>query len=134
MIENFVPLEVKSRLYTQARYDEEREEWTSNSSRLIDTMSMRRPVSHPSRRRPISEYAGKLMEKNDESAIHMRGENIIMYELEMPLRTTQDYKNPKVSATLQAVINEALKTEGDIDIMERVCIKQFYGRFAPHAA
>lgn len=60
------------------------------------------------------------MEKNDTNAVHMRGENIIMYELEMPLRTTQDYKNPKVSASLQAVIDEALKTEGDIDITENV--------------
>lgn len=115
-----MPLEVKSRLYTQARYDEEREEWTSNSSRLTDRMPIRRPVSHPSRRRPISEHALKTIEKNDGDAIHMRGENIIMYELDMPLRTTHDYKNPKVSATLQAVINEALKTEGDIDIMEQV--------------
>lgn len=114
-----MPLEVKSRLYTQARYDEEREEWTINSSRLTDMMPVRRPVSHPSRRRPISEYAVKAMEKNDSDAIHMRGENIIMHELNMPLRTTQDYKNPKVSATLQAVLNEALKTEGDIDIMEQ---------------
>lgn len=111
---------MKSRLYTQARYDEELEEWTNNSSRLTESMQMRRPVSHPSRRRPISDYALKIMEKNDANSIHMRGENIIMYELEMPLRTTQDYKNPKVSASLQAVIDEALKTESDLDITEHV--------------
>lgn len=114
-----MPLEVKSRLYTQAHFDEEREEWTMNSSRLTNMAPIRRPVSRPTHRRPISEYALKEMQKNDEDAIHMRGENIIQFSLEMPMRTTQEYKNPKLSATLRSVLNEALRTEGDIDIMEQ---------------
>lgn len=36
----------------------------------------------------------------------------------MPLRTTYDYKNPKVSASLQAVLAEAMQTEDDIDITD----------------
>lgn len=121
LIENFVPEEVKERLCKQAYYDEEREEWAMNPSRVADNQPIRRPIAHPSRRRPMSDYALKAIEKNDENAIHLREHNIIMYELDMPLRTTEDYKNPKVSATLQAVLNEAMKTEGDL-IMEQVCI------------
>lgn len=120
LIDNFVPIEVKTRLYTQARYDEELEEWTNNTNRLADNIPIRRPVSQPHRRRPISEYAMKLIQRNDENSIHIRGENILMHELDMPLRTTCDYKNPKVSASLQAVLAEALQTEDDVDITGQV--------------
>lgn len=120
LIENFVPIEVKTRLYTQARYDEELEEWTNNSNRLTDNIPIRRPVSQAHRRRPISEYSLKMMQRNDENAVNIRGENILMHELDMPLRTTCDYKNPKVSASLQAVLAEALQTDDDVDIMGQV--------------
>lgn len=120
LIENFVPIEVKTRLYTQARYDEELEEWTNNSSRLTDNTPIKRPVSQTQRRRPVSEYALKIMQRNDGNAIDVRGENILMHELDMPLRTTCDYKNPRVSASLQAVLNEALQTDDDVDITGQV--------------
>lgn len=120
LIDNFVPIEVKTRLYTQARYDEELEEWTNNSNRLIDNNPLRRPVSQPHRRRPVSEYALKMMQKNDEESVNIRGENILMHELDMPLRTTTDYKNPKISASLQAVLAEALQTDDDVDITGQV--------------
>lgn len=121
LIDNFVPIEVKTRLYTQARYDEEMEEWTNNGNRLTDTTPLRRPVSQLNRRRPISEYSLKLTQNNGDSAIDIRGENILMHELDMPLRTTTDYKNPKISASLQAVLAEALQTEDDVDITGQVC-------------
>lgn len=41
----------------------------------------------------------------------------------MPLRTTFDYKNPKVPASLQAVLAEAMQTEDDIDITDQVSDK-----------
>lgn len=122
LIDNFVPIEVKTRLYTQARYDEELEEWTNNSNRLTDNTQLRRPVSQPHRRRPISEHALKVIQRNDKEAINIRGENILMHELDMPLRTTTDYKNPKISASLQAVLAEALQTDDDVDITGQVSI------------
>lgn len=125
MIENFVPIEVKTRLYTQARYDEELEEWANNSNRLTDSTPIKRPVSQPQRRRPVSEYALKIMQRNESNAIDVRSENILMHELDMPLRTTYDYKNPRVSASLQAVLNEALQTEDDVDITGQVRHNQF---------
>lgn len=122
LIDNFVPIEIKSRIYKQARYDEELEEWMNNSSHLNSANSVRRPVSQSTRRRPISEYAIKAMSDTDASVIHLKSENIISHGLDMPLRTTYEYKGPKVSASLQAVIAEALQNEGDIDISDQVGI------------
>lgn len=122
LIENFVPVEIKTRIYKQARYDEELDEWMNDSSHLINPSGIRRPVSQPLRRRPISEYAIKAMSENEADAIHLKNENIIAHELDMPQRTTHEYQNPKVSASLQAVIAEALENERDIDISDQVCI------------
>ena len=48
-----------------------------------------------------------------------QGENILNYELDLPIRTTYEYSNPKVSASLQAVLAEAMQTEDDIDITDQ---------------
>ncbi|XP_058828957.1 kinesin-like protein Klp68D [Topomyia yanbarensis] len=120
IIDNFVPAEVKSRLYTQAKYDDEAEEWYLNSSMILNNNQMvARPVADPNRRRPMSEYALHIIKSNTEDAVRYKGENIINYELDMPLRTTYEYSNPKVSASLQAVLAEAMQTEDDIDITDQ---------------
>lgn len=120
IIDNFVPAEVKSRLYTQARYDEEQEEWALNMNVWQEAVgqAVRRPVSVPNRRRPISEFAVQMVKNlgTSDEAMRFKGENILSYDLDMPLRTTYDYENPKVSASLQAVLAEAMQTEADIDI------------------
>lgn len=120
IIDNFVPLEVKSRLYTQAHYDEELEEWNLNSNLLNDNQFKDRPVAHPQNRRPMSEYSMSMIKSNSGNVSRFKNENILNHELDMPLRTTYEYKNPKVSASLQAVLAEAMKTEDDIDITEQV--------------
>lgn len=122
IIENFVPVEVKTRLYTQARYDEEQEEWSLNVNIMTDNAALRRPVSAPMRRRPVSAYALQKIKSNDSDAIRYKGENIINHELDMPMRTTFDYTNPKVSASLQAVLAEAMQSEEDINISDQVLI------------
>lgn len=119
IIDNFVPAEVKSRLYTQARYDDEQEEWALNMNVWNEAVGQNvcRPISVPSRRRPLSEYAVNMAKTaGDKEALRYRGENILTYDLDMPLRTTYDYEGPKVSASLQAVLAEAMQTEADIDI------------------
>ncbi|KAH8388911.1 hypothetical protein KR215_006324 [Drosophila sulfurigaster] len=123
IIDNFVPIEVKQRLYTQAKYDEEQEEWKFASLPMPMTtsdgkFSNKRPVSHPNRRRPISEYAIQEAKSNAPGAIRFRSENILNYELDMPCRTTQEYRTPKVSASLQAVLAQAMQTGDDIDIVD----------------
>lgn len=120
IIDNFVPPEVKSRLYTQAKYDEETEEWYLNSNMILSNHQMvTRPVADPNRRRPMSEYALHMIKSSKSDAVRYKGENIINYELDMPLRTTYEYSNPKVSASLQAVLAEAMQTEDDIDITDQ---------------
>ncbi|XP_053960731.1 kinesin-like protein Klp68D [Anastrepha ludens] len=119
IIDNFVPVEVKQRLYTQAKYDEEQEEWKFSSVPLVDSNFLnKRPVSYPQRRRPISEYALMEAKTNTSSSLRFKNENIVSYELEMPCRTTQEYRSPKVSASLQAVLAQAMQTGDDIDIVD----------------
>ncbi|KAH8405043.1 hypothetical protein KR222_005558 [Zaprionus bogoriensis] len=123
IIDNFVPVEVKQRLYTQAKYDEEQEEWKFATTPLPlpngdGKFSSKRPVSHPQRRRPISEYALQEAKSNAPGALRFKSENIVSYELEMPCRTTQEYRTPKVSASLQAVLAQAMQTGDDIDIVD----------------
>lgn len=120
IIDNFVPAEVKSRLYTQAKYDDEAEEWYLNSNMILSNHQMvPRPVADVNRRRPMSEYALHMIKSNASDAVRYKGENILNYELDMPLRTTYEYSNPKVSASLQAVLAEAMQTEDDIDITDQ---------------
>ncbi|XP_039441093.1 kinesin-like protein Klp68D [Culex pipiens pallens] len=123
IIDNFVPTEVKSRLYTQAKYDDEAEEWYLNSNMMllsVHPQSVTRPVADPNRRRPMSEYALHMIKTNaPDAGYRYKGENIMNYELDMPLRTTYEYSNPKVSASLQAVLAEAMQTEDDIDITDQ---------------
>lgn len=64
VIDNFVPEELKSKYYTQARYDDELEEWNLSANIMNDNLPFRRPVSVPYRRRPISEYALKMVKQN----------------------------------------------------------------------
>lgn len=116
---------MKTRLYTQSRYDDEQEEWTLTNV-FTEDPPVRRPVSVPSRRRPVSEYALQKIKHNETDSMRYKGENIISYELDMPLRTTYDYKNPKVSAKLQDVLQEAMRTDDVIDITDQVRCKYFF--------
>ncbi|KAL7734842.1 hypothetical protein ACLKA6_011122 [Drosophila palustris] len=123
IIDNFVPIEVKQRLYTQAKYDEEQEEWkfASLPPPMISSdgkFSSKRPVSHPNRRRPTSEYAIQEAKSNGPGAVRFKSENIVSYDLDMPCRTTQEYRTPKVSASLQAVLAQAMQPGDDIDIVD----------------
>lgn len=161
IIDNFVPVEVKVRLHTQARYDEEQEEWSIHPSHMAEsTVSAaggahtRRPVSVVGRRRPVSEFALKQVKSAEGSAsarvptngqqqsstsslssspsstapgeaafaaaVRYKGENIVSYDLDYPMRTTHEYQSPKVSASLQAVLAEAMQTNDVLDINGQV--------------
>lgn len=96
------------------------EEWTLNTSRFTENIPLKRPIAHPNQRRPMSNQALKLVGSSEKDSMHVKGENILSLELDMPLRTTHDYENPKMSASLQAVFDEALKMEDDIEITDQV--------------
>lgn len=104
--------------FLSARYDEEQEEWTLCTNMINESQPIRRPVAAQNRRRPMSDHALQQIKQNNKAALRYKGENLLSYELDMPLRTTYDYKNPKVSASLQAVLQEAMQTEDDIDITD----------------
>lgn len=110
---------MKTRLYTQARYDEEQEEWSLNSNIVLDNTPLRRPVSVPARRRPISEYSLQAIKQNDTNSVRYKGENIVNYELDMPLRTTYDYTNQKLSSSTSSlhssVMSDSMHSSGTID-------------------
>lgn len=118
IIDNFVPLEVKSRLYTLAHYDDEQEEWSLGTNYITnENQTSVRPKAHPQNRFPMCEYAMNMVKTTKGPASYRyKSENIVEYELDMPQRTTYEYQDPKVSPSLQAVLAEAMKTEGDIDI------------------
>lgn len=140
-----MPIEVKTRLYTQSRYDEEQEEWSINPHQLHDSTPNRRPVSQSSRRRPVSEFALKQIKSAAaasangtaassadsaasclDAAVRFKGENIINYELDLPLRTTNDYKDPMVSPSLRAVLAEAMQTDDVLEISGMVRGEEFF--------
>lgn len=50
---------------------------------------------------------------------NVQGENILQVDLDMPNRTTRDYEGPSVAPRIQAVLDQALEDEGDIDIDDR---------------
>lgn len=111
-------LELLDFTFLSARYDEEQEEWTLCTNLINENQSVRRPVAIVGRRRPMSDHALQQIKHKSKEAIRYKGENLLNYELDMPLRTTYEYKNPKVSASLQAVLQEAMQTEDDIDITD----------------
>ncbi|XP_055379321.1 kinesin-like protein Klp68D [Condylostylus longicornis] len=117
IIDNFVPVEIKSRLYTQARYDEEEEEWKISPT-ILNDITLKRPISCSTRRRPMSEYSLQESKRSNSNSYRHLGENIVNYELDMPCRTTYEYRRPKISASLQAVLAEAMQTDDDIDIID----------------
>lgn len=178
IIDNFVPVEVKIRLYTQSRYDEEQEEWSIHPTHMTESShsaaisgiglgalgaqhSRTRPVSVTGRRRPISEYALKQIKVADatssarvptnsqqqqqqsyspgsttpadaaDAVVRFKGDNIVNYDLDYPMRTTHDYQNPKVSASLQAVLAESMNTNSVMDINGQVIILMFL-QIRPH--
>lgn len=55
----------------------------------------------------------------------MKGENILQVDLDMPNRTTRDYEGPSVAPRIQAVLDQALEDEGDIDIDDRYVVDLF---------
>lgn len=113
IIDNFIPVEEKNKILSRVRFDDDEETWViKDISPSVDII--KRPTSVPGARRPITEYA-KIAQAMGRS-YRYAGENILNLELDMPARTTLDYEKPVVAPTIQAVLEEALRDEGDIDV------------------
>ncbi|KAK0079423.1 hypothetical protein PV325_001283 [Microctonus aethiopoides] len=113
IIDNFIPVEEKNKILSRVRFDDDEETWViKDISPSVDII--KRPTSVPGARRPITEYA-KIAQAMGRS-YRYAGENILNLELDMSARTTLDYERPAVAPTIQAVLEEALRDEGDIDV------------------
>ncbi|XP_015191311.1 PREDICTED: kinesin-like protein KIF3B [Polistes dominula] len=114
IIENFIPEEEKNKILSRIHYDEEEDCWNLNNPETSNIEKIERPTSIPGARRPISEYARIALAMG--RGCRYAGENILNLDLDMPARTTSDYHGPAIAPTIQAVLEEALRDEGDIDV------------------
>lgn len=116
IIENFIPLEEKSKIMNRAFFDEEEDHWKLHPiTRLENQQMMKRPVSAVGYRRPLSQHARMSMMIRPE-ARRYRAENIVQLELDMPSRTTRDYKGPAIAPKVQAALDAALQDEDEIQV------------------
>lgn len=114
IIENFIPDEEKNKILSRIHLDEEEDGWVVKETEPSSVDLIRRPTSIPGARRPVSEYARIALAMGGGS--RYAGENILNLDLDMPARTTLDYQGPAIAPTIQAVLEEALRDEGDIDV------------------
>ncbi|KAL7301089.1 hypothetical protein TKK_0006357 [Trichogramma kaykai] len=114
IIENFIPIEEKNKILARIRFDEDEDRWVLKNPEILNIDPIKRLVSSPGLRRPTSEYAHTALAVN--KGLRYAGENILNPELDMPARTTLDYQKPVIAPTIQAVLEKALRDEGDIDV------------------
>lgn len=114
IIDNFIPIEEKNKILARVRFDEDDDRWVLKDLEISTIENIKRPVSAPNLRRPTSEYAHAAITMN--KGPRYAGENILNLELDMPARTTLDYQKPVIAPTIQAVLEKALRDEGDIDV------------------
>ncbi|XP_060082890.1 kinesin-II 95 kDa subunit-like [Ylistrum balloti] len=115
IIENFIPVEDKTKVMNRAVYDEDEDMWKLKPLANKNTQTMaKRPTSALGNRRPVSEYARVAAAMGGNP--RFKGENILMVELDMPNRTTRDYDGPQVAPRIQAALDAALQDEADIEI------------------
>ncbi|CAK9832950.1 Kinesin-like protein KIF3B [Anthophora retusa] len=114
VIENFIPEEEKNKILSRIHLDEEEDCWIVKDPEPSTIDLIKRPTSIPGARRPVSEYARIALAMG--RGCRYAGENILNLDLDMPARTTLDYQGPTIAPTIQAVLEEALRDEGDIDV------------------
>ncbi|XP_076650548.1 kinesin-like protein 68D [Halictus rubicundus] len=114
IIENFIPEEEKNKILSRIHLDEEEDCWIVKDPEPSSIDTIKRPTSIPGARRPVSEYARIALAMG--RGCRYAGENILNLDLDMPARTTMDYQGPAIAPTIQAVLEEALRDEGDIDV------------------
>ncbi|EHB11722.1 Kinesin-like protein KIF3B [Heterocephalus glaber] len=115
IIENFIPLEEKSKNMNRSFFDEEEDHWKLHPiTRLENQQMMKRPVSAVGYKRPLSQHARMSMMIRPES--RYRAENTMLLELDMPSRTTRNYEGPAIAPKVQAALDAALQDEDEIQV------------------
>lgn len=116
IIENFIPMEEKSKITNRAFFDEEEDRWKLHPiTRIEDNQQMMtRPVSAVGYKRPLSQHARMSMMMRPEA--RYRAENILLLELDMPSRTTREYEEPAIAPKVAAALEAALQDEDEIQV------------------
>jgi len=114
IIENFIPTYDLKKIEERLIYNEENESYSIRPIALKSNQArMKRPQSaHASALRPVSQYARMAAAVGFNP--RYRGENILVVDLDMPVRTTKDYMGPAVAPKVQAALEAALNEEEDI--------------------
>ena len=69
---------------------------------------------------PLSpSYSGVLPTPPSPLLPHLKGENILRVELDMPNRITRDYEYPSVAPSLKAALNRAMSDEEELTVDAR---------------
>ncbi|XP_071440220.1 kinesin-II 95 kDa subunit-like [Hetaerina americana] len=116
IIDNFIPVEEKNKLLSRIRYNNEDDSWFILPLEKMP-VNLPRLKSSPLDRRPISDHARTAAIKTENP--RYKGENVLPLELEMPLRTTQDYEVNEHAQALRAVLQAAL--EHEVAVLEINC-------------
>ncbi|XP_041954629.1 kinesin-like protein KIF3B [Alosa sapidissima] len=116
IMENFIPLEEKTKIENRAFFDEEDDCWKLRPITRIenDQKMMTRPVSAVGYRRPLSQHARLAMMMQPD--VRYRAENILLLELDMPGRTTKEYEEPVIAPKVAAALEDALRDEDEIQV------------------
>jgi hypothetical protein len=64
--------------------------------------------------RPVTEFA--LARSRVDQNPRFRDENILLLDLDLPERTTEDYAGPSVDPLVQAALDNALRDDGDLEL------------------
>ncbi|XP_029973970.1 kinesin-like protein KIF3B [Salarias fasciatus] len=133
IIENFIPSEEKNKIVNRAFLDEEDEHWkTKPITRMEDDHQMRtRPLSAVGYSRPLSHYARMAMMMRADS--RYKAENILMLDMDLPARTTEDYQEPVIAPKLAAALEDALRDEDEI-LIDASCLHAGPGPTPPATA
>ncbi|XP_063064898.1 kinesin-like protein KIF3B [Engraulis encrasicolus] len=117
IMENFIPLEEKTKIENRAFFDEEDDCWKLKPITRIesdDQKMMTRPVSAVGYRRPLSQHARLAMMMRPD--VRYKAENILLLELDMPGRTTKEYEEPVIAPKVAAALEDALRDEDEIQV------------------
>ncbi|XP_053280581.1 kinesin-like protein KIF3B isoform X1 [Pleuronectes platessa] len=116
IIENFIPLEEKSKIVSRAYIDEEDEHWKMQPITRIEDehQMMTRPLSAVGYRRPLCHHARVAMMMKPDT--RYKAENIQILDMDLPTRTTIDYQEPEIAPTVAAALRDALRDEDEIQV------------------
>ncbi|KAK5615401.1 Kinesin-like protein kif3b [Crenichthys baileyi] len=88
--------------------------WKSRFMPSSDHQMMSRPPSAVGYRRPLSHHAQIAMRMKPD--MRYKAENILMLDMDLPARTTEEYQEPVIAPKVAAALEDALRDEDEIQV------------------